>query len=134
MSRTRYSSSPMLSPREALVFGLGGSVQILLLLGLGGLAWLKEQPLFWRNIGGWPVWLREMVRLFFYPFLGLELVALLGFSLAITYWIGQGRLHSGAGILMLVVLWGLILAVIAIVVANNLVNLMEGRPWHWHPE
>lgn len=109
-------------------------MQILILLGLGWLAWLKEQPLFWRNIGGWPVWLREMVHIFFYPLLGLEFIALLFFSLATVHWIGQGHLHPGAGIAMVFLLWALLLTVIAIVIANNLVNLMEGRPLHWHPE
>lgn len=131
---TRYPSSSMMSPRETLAFILAGSLQVLFLLGLGGLAWLREQPLFWHNIGGWPVWLRELVHIVFYPFLGLEFVALLFFSLATAHWISHGRLHSGVAILMLLLLWGLMLVVIAIIIANNLLNLMEGRPLHWHPE
>ena len=32
-------------------------------------SWLRETPAFWTNAGGYPVWLRELVLLAYYPFL-----------------------------------------------------------------
>jgi len=43
-------------------------MHLLLLVTLIAMALLKEDPLFWRNAGGWPVPLRDFVKLAFYPF------------------------------------------------------------------
>lgn len=46
-----------------------------------GLALLKEEPLFWRNAGGWPVWFRECVRMTFHPLILLHGVLLAVFTI-----------------------------------------------------
>ena len=38
-------------------------------IGLIGFAVLKEDPDFWRNSGGWPVWFRFVVKFTFHPLL-----------------------------------------------------------------
>lgn len=38
-------------------------------------AWLRELPLFWRNAGGYPIWLRDAVRDGFAPLAMLGLAA-----------------------------------------------------------
>ena len=52
---------------------------------------LREQPLSWRNAGGWPVWLRDFVAVSFYPLLGLEVLLLLLFSSACLHGRGAPR-------------------------------------------
>lgn len=32
-------------------------------------SWLRETPSFWTNAGGYPVWLRDVVRYSYYPLL-----------------------------------------------------------------
>lgn len=32
-------------------------------------SWLRETPAFWTNAGGYPVWLRDLVLLSYYPLL-----------------------------------------------------------------
>jgi hypothetical protein len=50
-----------------------GRVSLALFALLGGVpmliwfSWLRETPLFWRNDGGYPVWLRALVLHGFYP-------------------------------------------------------------------
>jgi hypothetical protein len=105
------------------------------LLLLGVLCWfvhLKEQPLFWRNEGGWPVWLRELVLICFYPLTGVELVLLLVLTWTGCRCVGASRRLMVARIGGLVISWGFFILVIIILAANNLTNLWENRPLHWH--
>lgn len=103
-----------------------------LLLAITPFALLREDPLFWRNAGGWPVWLRETVYLTFYPLLAAELMVLL----ALSTWflihprpaIKRRRLWPLAA-----VMWFWTGAVLLIVASNNIANLIAGRPLHWHP-
>ena len=100
------------------------------LLGLPAV--FREQPLFWRNAGGRPVWLRDFVAAWFYPLFGLELIFLVVFSVACfdsSY--ARGTVGRSA-ILTLPALWGLLFFILAVVAANNLENLLHGRPLHWH--
>lgn len=39
--------------------------------------WLRETPIFWTNAGGYPIWLRDLVRDAFLPLLGMDGMALL---------------------------------------------------------
>ena len=95
-------------------------------------AWLREAPLFWRNAGGYPVWMRDTVALAFYPLL-LWNVAALGLLAAILI---RSPL-PGARVLGRRMAWlallGLLTAMTALVViANNVENLLNDRPVHWH--
>jgi len=102
------------------------------LLALSGLALLKEDPLFWRNAGGWPVWFRLFVKITFYPLLALETAGLIWFS-ACVFWYEcappiRRNLGWAAGAFWL---WtGIVVAVVA---SNNIANLFAGRGLHWHP-
>jgi hypothetical protein len=97
------------------------------------LALLKEQPLFWRNTGGWPIWLRELVEAAFYLLLTLEAVCLVGFSIMLVARSVPGHSSGSAVALCLGLLWVPFLTIIGIVVANNVENVITGRPLHWHP-
>ena len=97
------------------------------------MAWLKEQPLFWRNAGGWPIGLREFVGWAFYLLLSLEGLFLAGFSIMLLASTVHGRRSGGTVALCLGLLWVPFLTIIGIVIANNVENVMAGRPLHWHP-
>lgn len=96
-------------------------------------AWLKETPLFWRNAGGYPLWMRELVLEAFYPVLALHLLLLVLLSFSFLVQPSRGWLCCIESVLA-VVLWTMMAATAAVVVTNNVANLLEGRPLHSHPE
>jgi hypothetical protein len=96
-----------------------------------GITVLRESSMFWRNAGGYPVALRALVLETYYPATGV---------LLLVFVVGTIRAFAGARttsrfsvvgwrILTLTVGFGL-----AIASANNVANLMDGRPLHYHPE
>lgn len=103
---------------------------LVLLVVVVSMAWLRETPLFWRNAGGWSEWFRDTVRLSFWPLLLVQTVGLA----ASTGWgvllpdPRRGHLILRLGALML--LWMAWTGMLGFVLANNLVNLLEGRPIH----
>lgn len=90
---------------------------------------LKETPLFWRNAGGYPLSLRLALLEAYYPFTALLLgVCAIGF----LRWLRapqRSRRRSSFGWLVVALALG---AGIAWGVANNVTNLIEGRPLHFH--
>lgn len=96
-------------------------------------AYLREQSSFWTNEGNWPIWLRELVGASFYPMLLLELFLLTVFSGACFRTLGSGYRTATTVVLVVPFLWTLFILVLLIVGANNLENLITGRPLHWHP-
>ncbi|HSQ07210.1 MAG TPA: hypothetical protein VLM84_05880 [Chromatiaceae bacterium] len=95
-----------------------------LLLTLLALACLRELDGFWRNNGGWPVWFRELVWLGFYPLLGLAIL-LLG---SLTAALGRPPGPTTPTVVPVALLWGLLGLVVLTFTADNLPNLLEGRP------
>lgn len=104
-------------------------------LGLGLLAiaaWLKERPEFWLHSGGYPVWCRDAILILFYPWL-------LGCLAGLLVWQGLVVLRPArstgtlvARFALTAIFWGIFFAVLYIVAANNLLNLLQGRPLHHH--
>lgn len=102
----------------------------------GVLIWfaeLREMQHFWRNDGGYPLELRNLVERGFYP---LALTALIG--LFLLGWALLQRTRSSARVWIVQVLLYclcLMLVIAAGVVAftNNVVNLWNGAPLHDHP-
>jgi hypothetical protein len=113
---------------------VGAVVNFVFLSVLGLLALLREQPLFWTNAGGWPIWLRDFVGISFYPLLVLELMLLMTFSALCARCLSTRCSSRCPAVLTLSVLWVLLFCVVAVLVANNLDNLLSGRPVHWHAE
>jgi hypothetical protein len=94
-------------------------------------ALLRETPAFWRNAGGFPLLLREVVLLLFYPGLLVLAIGVL-LSTAIAWrWRQNSRLLPSVW-LAGAVQWLLFLAVLLIFAWNNLVNLFESAPLHQH--
>lgn len=113
--------------------GLAAGFNLALLGLLVWLVWLKEDPLFWRNAGGWPVWLRETVLWAFYPLLALETAMLVGLTRwSLRVFRGLGPRRALAALTLLSLSWGLAGFVLLFLVANNVDNLLQGRPAHWH--
>ena len=116
--------------------GLGGLLIGALLTGFGLLvlagAALRETPLFWRNAGGFPVGLRDLVLASFYPALAIYFFGLVFGSF--TGWqLLQARSRSGGILLLACTLnWLLFLAITAVVLWNNLENVLNGQPLHYH--
>lgn len=119
---------------SAYLLIVGAVVNFVFLSVLGLLALLREQPLFWRNAGAWPIWLRDAVEISFYPLLVLELMLLMTFSALCARRLGTRCSSRNPAILTLSVLWVLLFCVVAVLGANNLENLLSGRPVHWHPK
>lgn len=108
-----------------------------LLLTCGGLlllkaAFLREDPLFWRNVGGYSVELRNMVLILFYP--GMVLHAVL---IGIGFYMSCRWMRSRPWDAMLLMCGSitnllLLFAVTSIIIWNNLMNYLEGLPLHQH--
>ena len=99
---------------------------------LGG-ALLRENPMFWRNAGGYPVFLREIVYAVFYPGLLGYFVGVVGISWIAMRLLGAG-FRSGGFLLFVGLVQGLLLVtILTIVLWNNLDNLFHGQPLHYHP-
>ena len=97
-------------------------------------ALLRETPLFWQNAGGFPIWLRGLVLIGFYPGLLLSLALTAGeIMLLLKSW----RAGSPAGIGPWI-LWflqaALLLAALAVMGWNNINNLIEDAPLHQHQQ
>lgn len=105
---------------------------------LGGVlmyfACLRETPIFWRNEGGYPIWLRDTVLETFYPLFFLNAIVLLILSFgflklrlpSVRLWFAKAA--------VLLFLWCGTGTTVVIVLANNVSNLIEGRPIHSHEE
>jgi hypothetical protein len=126
-SRKRSSSND-------LPLAVWATVNFIFLSLLAVLAVLREQAMFWKNAGGWPPWLRDFVAASFYPLLSLELLLLLAYTSACLGSLRSHHLVGRTAIIALPALWVLLFFVLGIVAANNLDNLLSGRPLHWHAE
>ena len=117
------------------------AMEILLLLGLNGMAELllfissvlRETPEFWRNEGGYPVFLRNLVHSLHYPLLFVVFgTTVTGSLLAIRFF--DRHRGIGTGLLVIAVLQWIFFAIsLVIMLWNNVDNLLNGRPLHYHP-
>ncbi len=89
--------------------------------------------MFWRNAGGYPVWLRDTVATWFLPLFMLQLTVLTCGTLraAIVRRWGIGQWISAPVFLLC---WILLGAAGMQSLANNVANWFSGRPIHSHPE
>lgn len=106
---------------------LAGAV-VLLLVG----TMLREQPTFWTNAGGYPVWVRQTVRLLYWPGLVLS-------GLGLAVWSGWMVLQAACrrrgmmvSLIAVVLMWSAMGVVVVWMAWNNLENLFEGRDLHYH--
>ena len=114
-------------------------VATLLLLGntflAGLLIWaarLRETPLFWRNAGGYSEGLRDWVKIGFPVLYGVDLILVaLAFFVVLRAARVAPRL-ARVGLTFALIQALLLLFAAGLAVQNNLQNIWEGRPLHWH--
>ena len=117
----------------ALLRPLQHAATLLLAGVLLSFVWLREEPQFWTAAGGYPLWLRHAVLVGFYPLLVAQGGLLVCLSWQVLRWPSRHARWCGTELLLLVLYWGLLGLVLLMMVANNVANLMYGRPLHEHP-
>ncbi|WP_309399639.1 hypothetical protein [Cerasicoccus maritimus] len=106
---------------------------VLNLIGLGFTA-LKETPEFWTNGGGYPIWLRETVLESYYPgLIAVFLIQTLATIACIYTFFKHGSGAALLGLLGLAPPWLMFLVTVGVLIANNIWNLINNNPLHWHP-
>lgn len=94
---------------------------------------LKETPLFWLDVGGYPIWLRAFVLNFYYPLLAVVVLSFLLFGVFLLMAALQRRYMEILGYVCAIAPGAaLFLVSIGILIANNIANLMQGLPLHHH--
>ena len=123
-----------MKPSSARFFGAVAVATALTTFGLAvlGGAVLRETPSFWRNAGGFPIALRDLIFASFYPAFVIYFLSLIFGSIA-AWQLLQARRPSGGILLLACALnWLLLFAITAVVLWNNIENLMDGHPLHYH--
>jgi hypothetical protein len=110
-----------------------GVVGFCLLLGNTAFTVLKETPLFWRNSGGYSVGLRQLVLSWYYPLLGLNCILCAVYSCLAAARQSVSSRSSLWTITVAVLLWAMLFLNLGLLTANNLQNVLSGRPVHYHP-
>ena len=94
--------------------------------------WLRETPYFWTNAGGYPLWLRDLVLIAYYPLL-MVYVGLLSFlSWQLIFRPSRCTRLFCVEALALLFLWLVVALVATLMLANNITNIIDGRPLHDH--
>jgi hypothetical protein len=120
-------------PRILLGLAASGAAGLVLLLVNTGFTVLKEDPLFWRNAGGYSVGLRETVLTIYYPLLVVNCLLCATYTLLTAARRTVSGRSSLLGVAGAVLLWALLFLNFGLLTANNLQNIINGRPVHYHP-
>jgi hypothetical protein len=124
----------MRRPRSAIEVGLylfgSGVGEVLLLISV----LLRELPEFWLNRGGYPLLLRQLVRYVHYPLLFLVFGGLTVCSVMALRHFADNRVSGRRLLIAGALQWLLFFAILVIMLWNNVQNLLNGRPLHYHPD
>ncbi len=93
---------------------------------------LRETPLFWLNAGGYSEGLRDWVKVGFPVLYTVDLILV---ALAFLIVLRSARLTprlARIGLSLALVQALLLMFAAGLAVENNLKNIWEGRPLHWH--
>jgi hypothetical protein len=112
-----------------LVLGLCG-LGSFLLLSVGSV--LKENALFWRNAGGYPLELRTVVLYGYYPLLLINAVLCCGATAVGVHEYRTTGCLCGWSLTLVAILWSLLFLNVGFILANNIENVLSGRPIHYH--
>jgi hypothetical protein len=99
--------------------------------GLIRLTLWKETELFWLNIGGYPIWLRDCVRFVYYPYLLFTTMTLCIVTRSVLGRLIRQLVYHRVWAL-LIVAWILFFSNCGLLVANNVINLWSAQPLHHH--
>lgn len=103
----------------------------LLVMMLFEAAWLRETKQFWLNSGGYPVLLRDLVKFAFPPCFATDVVFVGVVGLAFLRHKSAHPRLANLGLFLAVLQAILLGGVMSVIAANNLDNLINGRPLHW---
>ena len=94
---------------------------------------LRESRAFWIDHDLYPARLRGFVLQMFYPLVWLQtlLLGVTSLTMLLTAPANDRNLRFQTAILA--VLWIVLAGSLFAAVENNLTNILEGRPLHWHP-
>lgn len=91
----------------------------------------KETEIFWLDVGGYPIWLREVVKTLYYPYSLFLITAALMITRSVCgRFLRELRVHRVWVLLAISLL--IMSGSFGLLVANNLINVIEGRPVHSH--
>jgi hypothetical protein len=96
-------------------------------------AFLRETHEFWLNSGGYPIVLRDLVLVGYYPLMLIDLGILIGLTIVPCAKLKTPRGFLKYQLLLLVGGWVLLVASIGVSAENNLVNFWQNRPLHYKP-
>lgn len=104
---------------------------LILVLGLIRLTLWKENELFWLNIGGYPIWLRDSVSFLYYPYF---LFTTMSLAIVTRSVVGRFIRQLAYRRIWILLLFGWVLYVsnCGLLVANNVKNIWTDRPLHYH--
>lgn len=129
-STSRDPPDRVLVAAGLLVFGMLMLVCACFLLWF---SYLRETHSFWLNSGGYPILLRDVVLVSYYPLLAVSVTGVLGLTIAVL--LGP-RMPLGfvcfAG-LVIIGCWLLLIGSMTVSFTNNFENLWGGRPLHYKP-
>lgn len=108
---------------------IGGLVVFSLLLAQ--LTMWKEDELFWLNVGGYPLWLRQSLQEIYYPYLFFVLATAAMLCRSVMGRFFRSLKFCRAWFLLVFALV-IIFGSLALLCANNFINLIESRPLHYH--
>ena len=112
-----------------VVMGVNGMAGLLLFASTV----LRETPEFWRNSGGYPVFLRNLVRFGDYPLLVLVFGGTAAGTLLAWRFLSSHRGIASGLLLFSALQWVLFVIILVIMLWNNVDNLLHGRPLHYRP-
>ncbi len=95
---------------------------------------LRESRAFWLDQALYPARLRTVVCQMFYPLVGTQFVLLTVATLLQTFFAPLKSRFRTTQNAVLALLWVLLTAGMLTAVQNNIANVLQGRPLHWHPE
>lgn len=94
--------------------------------------WLRETPYFWTNAGGYPLWLRDLVLISYYPLLLVYLSSLFFLSWQMLCQPARSVRGFCVEAMVLGLLWLVAALVMTLMISNNIANIIDGRPLHDH--
>ncbi len=91
---------------------------------------LRETHEFWLNAGGYPILLRDIVLVCYYPLMILNFCTLIGLAFTLCAKPGIPRGFLKFQLFMMCFGWTLWGASVAVSARNNVANFLEDRPLH----
>jgi hypothetical protein len=112
---------------------LGGILTLISGATCLGFALLRETADFWLHSGGYPLWLRDLVRVTYYPLILGDLLALSALTATLCARLRLAREWVILEILLLGAAWALLAGSLGISAKNNALNFWHNRPIHQKP-